>query len=99
MINPVSRMAAAFKDAIYRKMTQQLTCDLTIGMEDNERQAYTENEISEFLTTHHSAICLAASKMYDAYNTDNDLASLGDGSKGCNDWYCEYLYEEVTPPQ
>jgi len=79
-------------------MEWQLTCDLTIGMEDNGFQAFTEGGIAEFLATHHDAILRAASKMYDAYSEDNDLASLGDGSNGCNDWYCEYLYEEIAPP-
>jgi len=90
--------SASVKAAIHQKMAHQLTCDLTIGMEDNNLSAYTDEAVAEYLTTHHEAIALAASEMYDAYLNDNDLVSLGDGAQGCNDWYREFLYEHVVPP-
>jgi len=85
-------------DNIYQKMATQLKCDMTIGMEDKGIPALSNEDIADFLSTNHEKIALTASDMYDAYHNDNDLAELGDGSGGCNDWYCEFLYEHVMPP-
>jgi len=91
-------MADLVKANIYQKMTLDLKCAMTTWREDNDLPAMSEEAIEEFLATNRAIIELAASDMYDAYSEDNDLAELGDGSGGCNDWYREYLYERVTPP-
>lgn len=96
-MNPHKNMILMLKK-IYDKMSDQIRCDLTFGMADDDRTPYTNEEIEVYIKTHHDAIMAAATEMHTVYLADGNLAELGDGSAGCNDWYCEYLYDYVVPP-
>ena len=86
------------KQNISNKMILQLEADLTDGMKDNGLVPYTPEQIQAYLKDHASAILDASKAMYDTYEGDGDLEELGDGSQGELDWYREFLYDYVKPP-
>ena len=96
--NNISNNETVIKQNIRQKMCEQLRCDLTIGMEDLNQQAYNEEDIILFLTQHVDDIENAVNAMLEAYKEDNTLSELGDGTKGEDDWYREFLYEHVKTP-
>lgn len=73
----MNKSADTVKAVIYQKMVNQLKCDMTTGMTDNEMPAWTDEQIAEYMDEHHDAITLASVEMYDVYKNDGELDDLG----------------------
>lgn len=74
------------------KIINQITCDLTIGREDNDLEPYSKEVINNFIQENNNNIEKVINSMITDYNEDDDIESLNQPE---NDWICEYLYEYV----
>lgn len=84
------------RDTLKERTYQQITCDLTVGRTDNDLAPLSTDEINQFITKNASNIENVISNMIDAYAEDNELHLLEDP---CNDWICEFLYDEIEYPK
>jgi len=80
-----------YKQLIRDRMIQEIESALTVGMEDDDRPAFTPEQIKEYIATNEQAIDAAICDMFEVYKEDNDLESL-DNAKD------EFLYDHLGLP-
>lgn len=72
------------------KIKHQIRCDLTVGMEDNDKEPWSDVAIGRFLQKHQARIQKVVDEMIDAFDVDGVLADLLEPD---NTWIREFLYD------
>jgi len=80
------------KDFIREKMILQIRADLTIGREDNDLKAFTDEEINEYITKEEESLSRAVLEMYNTYKDDGELNDIPTAP---DDWFREFLYIHI----
>lgn len=78
------------KTILISNIERQIHCDLTVGMDDNDKKPWSYHDIIEFLLQYQARVQKVADVIIEAYEADNELEQLLEPEA---EWIREFLYD------
>jgi len=79
------------KKSLRRKFLTEIRCRLTVYMEDNGEEAFTDEKIKKYVEENNAEIDALVDRMFNDYAQDDEINELINPE---SDWIREYLYSE-----